>query len=530
MPNSFAYLIFYSWPLVAYIIFRKQPLVPALVWSIVLGYILLPSRVGLDLPAFPAIGKFEITSISAAIMCFIAAREDGRSKRWEAPPATQNGAKPRRSRLVWIVRILLLTIIISPLLTVLNNPDPIVAGPVIINGLRLYDGFSVIGAAVFMILPFVLGHRFLNTTESHVILLKVMCYAMLGYSLLALWEVRMSPQLNRMIYGFFPHSFLQHMRSDGFRPLVFFGHGLSLGIFLSMSVLSTIALWRHLKDGAAKATVWLVFIGWLLLILVLSKNVGALMITLALMPFAILMRARGQLIFAATLSTVVLLYPMLRGAGYVPTDEIHAFVLERDAERAQSLKFRLDNEDSLLEKASQKPVSGWGTWGRNHVYDEDTGRSLSVTDGMWVIIIGVFGWLGYIARFGLLTIPIILLALSRRRLDIGVATSGLSLVLSANLVDLLPNAALSPVTWLLAGALMGRCAHASETTLQARKDQRPIAGVKDQVPIPTVESPVMTRKHRAGTSSPPVSETTASETYPVLEKPFLKKRKKRQGR
>ena len=38
-------------------------------------------------------------------------------------------------------------------------------------------------------------------------------------------------------------------------------------------------------------------------------------------------------------------------------------------------------------------------------------------------------------------------------------TVGLAMALTANLVDLIPNSGLSPVTWLLAGALCGRLEH-----------------------------------------------------------------------
>ncbi len=90
------------------------------------------------------------------------------------------------------------------------------------------------------------------------------------------------------------------------------------------------------------------------------------------------------------------------------------------------------------------------------LFDARTGKSTSVSDGSWIIVIGQFGWLGYIAEFGLLTIPVILLWWRRRRLEVDLATSGLALMLVANLVDLLPNGTLTPITWLVAGALAGR--------------------------------------------------------------------------
>jgi hypothetical protein len=78
-----------------------------------------------------------------------------------------------------------------------------------------------------------------------------------------------------------------------------------------------------------------------------------------------------------------------------------------------------------------------------------------VTDGVWIIVIGSYGWLGYIAQFGLLTLPTLMLAFGRRSSALTPATAGLGLVMAANLLDLLPNATQIPFTWLMAGALLG---------------------------------------------------------------------------
>ena len=50
--------------------------------------------------------------------------------------------------------------------------------------------------------------------------------------------------------------------------------------------------------------------------------------------------------------------------------------------RADSLLFRLVNEDMLAAKALQRPLFGWGGWGRNRVFDEE-GRDLY--DHRWVL-------------------------------------------------------------------------------------------------------------------------------------------------
>jgi hypothetical protein len=125
-------------------------------------------------------------------------------------------------------------------------------------------------------------------------------------------------------------------------------------------------------------------------------------------------------------------------------------------ERAQSLAFRFDNEEILLEHAAKRPIFGWGFWDRNRVRDPETGRSLTVTDGYWIIIIGVLGWTGYISVFGLLTLPLFRLwwchnatATDEHRL-----TLGTSLLLAVNLLELIPNSSINTMTWLLVGLLL----------------------------------------------------------------------------
>ena len=111
-----------------------------------------------------------------------------------------------------------------------------------------------------------------------------------------------------------------------------------------------------------------------------------------------------------------------------------------------------------MEHAWERPWFGWGRFGRGRVYD-DSGSDLSVSDGYWVITLGTFGLVGFIAVFGLLG-----LAVFRAAATLKFATTvqeagylaALALIVAINMIDLLPNASLSPWTWLLAGALVGR--------------------------------------------------------------------------
>ena len=190
--------------------------------------------------------------------------------------------------------------------------------------------------------------------------------------------------------------------------------------------------------------------------LVSQQFAGGLSCFCLLAPVVALLSVRGQLLMAAVLAAVVLTYPMLRGAGLVPVGTVYSLAAMVSEERAGSLKFRFDNEEMLLARANEKPLAGWGGYGRSRVYDPDTGKDISVTDGTWVLAMGMSGWLGYLGSFGLLTLPVIVL-FSRRGDGGHTATAGLCLVLAANLVDMIANATLTPLTWLIAGALAGRC-------------------------------------------------------------------------
>jgi len=463
MPNGFAYLVLLSWPLVTILLFRVLPLPKAIAWTIVAGYLFLPEQTGFDLPVLPQVDKTLIPALSAAVMAWVKLRDPTTPRAAAAAPAVKK-----------LFVVILGLLLVTPFVTALSNSDPIIIGDGVffIPGLRIYDALSIINSTVVMLIPFVLGWRFLTTEEDHAALLKVLALGGIAYCLPILIEVRLSPQLNTWIYGFFPHSFAQHIRGDGYRPIVFLNHGLWVAIFMASAVLAATVLWKVRQDKGERLG-WALLTVLLLGALVLVKSLGALLIVLAVLPVMVVLRPRGQVLVAALLAGIVLFYPLLRGGGLVPVDWIVTTVEGIAPDRARSFEFRLDNEDQLLERANLKPFAGWGGWGRPLIYDETTGRMLSVTDGAWIIVIGQGGWLRYLGVFGLLSLPILLLWTRFGSLRPGLATIGLSLVLAAGLVDLLPNATLTPVTWLLAGALAGRVQLATAGKPEPGTPERP---------------------------------------------------------
>ena len=78
-----------------------------------------------------------------------------------------------------------------------------------------------------------------------------------------------------------------------------------------------------------------------------------------------------------------------------------------------------------------------------------------MSDGTWIIILAQRGWLGFVSFFGLLLVPVLLLRRALKSRPLSNETSVLALMVGANLVYLIPNSALSPIGWLVAGALAG---------------------------------------------------------------------------
>ena len=124
--------------------------------------------------------------------------------------------------------------------------------------------------------------------------------------------------------------------------------------------------------------------------------------------------------------------------------------------RTQSLFFRIENEELLVDKAMAQPLFGWGGWGRSRVFNE-AGRDLSVTDGLWVISAGTNGVIGLGALLITLLLPA---ALVVWRIPVHLwdtpevaPLAGLAVITLMYAIDCIPNAMANPVFHLVLGAL-----------------------------------------------------------------------------
>jgi O-antigen ligase len=180
-----------------------------------------------------------------------------------------------------------------------------------------------------------------------------------------------------------------------------------------------------------------------------------------LTPLVCWTKLKFQLRVAVVLALIALTYPATRMLQIFPTNTIVDIAASLSPDRAGSLKFRFDQEDALLNKASERPLFGWGRYGRNRIYEENwwgDAVDATVTDGRWIITFGQFGVVGFLLEFGLLAFPIFKAAAAIRRVGTGreaFAMAAMSLIVAINMIELLPNSTLGPWTWLMAGCLLG---------------------------------------------------------------------------
>ena len=326
------------------------------------------------------------------------------------------------------------------------------------NDLGFYNSVSMVISSILTYgLPYFMGRAYLGNQRGIKDLANGIVAGALAYVPLCLYEVRFSPQLHRQVYGMLTsdHAIAQSIRYGGFRPIVFMVHGLEVGMWMASGTLIACWLWA---SGAAKR----IASGRLSLVLltttVLCKSTGSILLLAVGLAVLWASRRAGKAAPALALAAIVPLYCAVRTAGLWDGSQLASAAKGNlGADRADSLEFRLKNEDMLISKAMMRPLFGWGGWGRARVYNEE-GRDTTITDGWWVIALGDNGVVGLASLIGILVLPLVVLCRRcspRRWGDSEVAPyAAIAVQLALYMIDNLSNAMFNPVYFLAAGALL----------------------------------------------------------------------------
>ncbi|HPL17664.1 MAG TPA: hypothetical protein PL180_13295 [Spirochaetota bacterium] len=338
---------------------------------------------------------------------------------------------------------IILWCIMSPFLSILTN------------GLGLYNAVAaVIESSLAYGVFYVIGRIYFSDKDALRLLTTGIIVGGLIYVPFALFEVRMSPQLSNIFYGFFPHSFAQHFRYDGYRPIVFMQHGLMVAMW--MSVTFTVSLWLYgtREVVTLKKIPMSVVIIFLLITTVLCKSANGWIYSMSgVFAYYYYKKTKSTLIFKL-LVLAIPVYLILRVSGILPINAIIDFSASIfDAERVDSLAVRLFQEDVFSQKALENPLFGWGwmgrAWPRNMATGEDV---VQMIDSLYLIAFSNYGLFGLFSLYAVLLLGPWKVMKSRTE-SIDAIVLGVILIFFT--IDTLINGMVNSVFILTAGALSG---------------------------------------------------------------------------
>lgn len=305
--------------------------------------------------------------------------------------------------------------------------------------------------------PWLMARAYLTTLDDFRDLAVSLAVAGLVYMPLTWIEMRFSPQLHYWVYGTYQHDFSQTKRMDGWRPMVFMQHGLALALLMALTALTT--AWLAWNKAMPK------MLG-LPPMLLAALMVGTALLCRSALAEMILVAGLGALVVArsfnlrAMMLAVVAVAPMyvgLRLAGDLAMDPAISLVRGvMGKDRADSIEFRMRNENALVKRALQRPAFGWGGGNYLEQRSEETGELLRVVpDQYWAIILGQNGLWGLTMLLTAMVGPSFAFFWKCPARDLGVPEiapmAALALIPALFMIDCLMNAMMNPL-WTLACA------------------------------------------------------------------------------
>lgn len=463
--NLLSILVFFVWIPIALWGARRWPPAKAASLLLLLPVMFLPEGVEFDLPGMPPLAKTQLAVFWLLIGLLLFHRQ-----------------RLKALRLSGWVKFVILALLTGGVLTVFLNTDPVVQGSVHLAGHSPYDAVnSIILNVLDYVLPFVLAAAMFRDANDLRVFFRILAGAAVVYGAFQLVELRLSPQFNYWVYGFYQHQFLQMMRGEGFRPMVFMAHGITVAMFTVVALLAAATLYMAKIRILGLRASWVVALLWVLALL--NKSVAAFLYTLVAVPLILFFRPKTQFRVAMILSVMALTYPVFRSADLIPVKSIEEVANARfGKDRAESLMMRLDNEQILLARATERAAFGWGTYCRPCIHDPWTGAQTSVADGEWVITMGQSGVVGFLSKYLLLLLPVFVAARKSRAIPREVDRrflAALALMLGFSAFDLIPNSSAHYLPFVFSGALyassagMARAAALSKRRKTSRESISP---------------------------------------------------------
>lgn len=332
----------------------------------------------------------------------------------------------------------------------------------ITNGLGVYDGVSeVVSIVIQWGLPYFIGRLYFTDPQSLRVLAIAIFIGGLIYVPLCLFELRMSPQLHRWIYGYHQHRFMQSYSLGSYRPMVFMQNFLMVSMWMAGATVIGTWLWIVGKQQRVLGVPMWLLVGALAFTTLLCKSVNGWVLMAAGIGAVFFTKLTRTSIALIVLLAVAPLYLTFRTTQtWSGRDLVEQVRVNLNEKKARSLEARLEQEDLFSAKAWQQPIFGWGGYGRMFPTDPFTGRRLTRgIDSLWVIALGTNGLAGLFAWMTLMLLPPSLLLWRCPGRYWGqpamAAPAALLVLLLLYMIDCLFNGLLNPVFLLVVAALTG---------------------------------------------------------------------------
>jgi hypothetical protein len=311
--------------------------------------------------------------------------------------------------------------------------------------------------------PYIVGRVYLSDGLGCRRVTLALIFGGLVYIPLCLYEIRMSPQLNNIVFGFQQHSFLQTARFGGYRPMVFMQHGLAVSLLMVSATLSLFWLWRagvwptdEVPTLLAKwpGPTFLALLGTA----ALCRSFGAIALGCAgFFVFLIGDRLRLRLPLIL-LMAVMPAYAAGRATGWLKADDLIALLGSRvNQERTESFEYRLVNEDKFIAAMGPNVLFGMGNDPDKRPKDHNSVPL--IVDGLWIVEYFANGVVGLTALCAFFLLPVLRFLWNHPPTawaTPAVAPAAIAATLCVIwLIDCVPNAMLNPLYFLMVAALNG---------------------------------------------------------------------------
>jgi hypothetical protein len=280
---------------------------------------------------------------------------------------------------------------------------------VLANGLGVWGGLAGgFGYLVRWGFPWILGRVYLaDFKPQHQLALAIIIGALI-YAPFCLLEAKISPMLHPIVYGVQMRGIEHASRGLLWRPNVFIEHGLKCALFLGMAAFLAYALWASKARTRLFGLPMIAVVGILMVTTAAaSSKMALLMMGVGIVCLGVANRAR----LALPVLLLILVPPsyigLRQGVGWGGEELLVVAETVFGKVRGGSLLTRLESEDLLAPRASERIWFGWADMGEftgNRLRSGGSAHeafTISV-DSMWLIYIGTNGVIGVIAVFAIM--------------------------------------------------------------------------------------------------------------------------------